>query len=198
MILPAFKNKENPRHIINDSPVWLSRASAVVAEIILINAITKEPYILLGKRGEKTPDFQGYWCLPCGYLDWDETLPEAVLREVYEECGLYLPNIPLHNKFLDVLENSELLYENTVNHAQPWHVNSTAKSKQNISLHYKTLVFWEGDEFPKLSYEFAEEGEVSDLQWFKLSDALKEKLAFNHNDVLNILVDKTFIPFFKK
>ena len=42
--------------------------------------------ILLIERGN--PPFQEMWALPGGFLDMDETLEEAVVRELEEETGL--------------------------------------------------------------------------------------------------------------
>lgn len=46
-----------------------------------------EGKILLGKRG---PDsiYPFNWCLPCGYIEYDETYVEATVREVKEEMGI--------------------------------------------------------------------------------------------------------------
>ena len=30
----------------------------------------------------------GGWCIPCGHVEWDETVEEAALREMAEETGL--------------------------------------------------------------------------------------------------------------
>ena len=38
-------------------------------------------------------DGQGLWCCPCGYLDFDETLEECVIREIKEETGLTIPKM---------------------------------------------------------------------------------------------------------
>ena len=81
-----FKNKENEVLVIDGKEIWLSRAVAVVATVAVF--FENEMYILLNKRGTGTPDFQGYWNLPCGYLDYNETTGEAPLREVWEECGV--------------------------------------------------------------------------------------------------------------
>ena len=44
--------------------------------------------VLAEKRGEGTPDFQGMWCCPCGFLEGDENCKEGIKRETYEECGI--------------------------------------------------------------------------------------------------------------
>jgi ADP-ribose pyrophosphatase YjhB (NUDIX family)/GNAT superfamily N-acetyltransferase len=42
--------------------------------------------ILLVCRAE--PPFKGYWALPAGYIEADESVEEAAVRECYEETGL--------------------------------------------------------------------------------------------------------------
>lgn len=48
--------------------------------------IVTEGRILLIKRG--LHPYKGYWALPGGHLDYDETIENAVTREVKEETGL--------------------------------------------------------------------------------------------------------------
>lgn len=67
---------------------WISRSVAVTGLIIIINPKTQELEFLLEKRGPGCPDNVGKLCSVCGYLDWDETLEEAIIRETYEETGL--------------------------------------------------------------------------------------------------------------
>ena len=55
--------------------------------------IIKDNKILLIKRGVNP--FQGYWALPGGYVEWDESTEEAVAREVSEEIGLTVESCKL-------------------------------------------------------------------------------------------------------
>ena len=54
---------------------------------VAVIVTNKEGKLLLGKRG---PDsiYPLNWCLPCGYMEYDETYVEAAVREVYEEMGI--------------------------------------------------------------------------------------------------------------
>ena len=49
-------------------------------------AVIRDGKILLVLRD--TEPQKGSWCLPGGYLQWDETAEEAVVRELKEETGL--------------------------------------------------------------------------------------------------------------
>ena len=48
--------------------------------------IIRDDKILLIKRG--TDPFKGFWALPGGYVEWDESTEDTVAREVKEELGL--------------------------------------------------------------------------------------------------------------
>lgn len=68
---------------------WISRALAVVGCIFTVTK-EKEVKFLFEIRGKGCPDNVGKMAFPCGYLNWDETLEEAVRREIFEELGLNL------------------------------------------------------------------------------------------------------------
>ncbi|MCK6552972.1 NUDIX hydrolase [Candidatus Binatia bacterium] len=42
--------------------------------------------ILLGRRARGA--YAGRWCVPCGYVEWDEDIRDAARREMAEETGL--------------------------------------------------------------------------------------------------------------
>jgi len=48
---------------------------------------TEDRKILLGKRA-KHSNYPGLWCIPCGYVEYNEEVREAAIRECREETGL--------------------------------------------------------------------------------------------------------------
>jgi ADP-ribose pyrophosphatase YjhB (NUDIX family) len=48
--------------------------------------ILKKDAILLGRRARGP--YAGRWCIPCGYVEWDEDIRDAARRETGEETGL--------------------------------------------------------------------------------------------------------------
>ncbi len=177
---PSFNNRHNEEiQLIDKRTIWLSRSCAVVAHVTLYDTVSKQWYILLGKRGVGTPDFQGYWGLPCGYLDWDETLTEAMIREVWEECGVYLPNISQSEQYVWSKNSCVTAGDNL--QETPWAIADTPRhQKQNISMHYAVQFAWEGQPFPDLSDAHAEPDEVAGIEWVLLKEAFGMDLAFNH------------------
>ncbi|OGG16058.1 hypothetical protein A3D77_01960 [Candidatus Gottesmanbacteria bacterium RIFCSPHIGHO2_02_FULL_39_11] len=59
---------------------YLNRAMSVDALVV------KDGKVLLILRGEDP--YKGYWAIPGGHLDFDETLEDAALRELKEETNL--------------------------------------------------------------------------------------------------------------
>jgi 8-oxo-dGTP diphosphatase len=67
--------------------------------ITIDGVIIRGDKILLNKRGVE-PD-KGKWSLPGGYVEWDESVPETVAREVAEETGLQVTNVKLIGVYSD-------------------------------------------------------------------------------------------------
>jgi 8-oxo-dGTP pyrophosphatase MutT (NUDIX family) len=152
--------------------VWLSRSCAVVANIWYIG-LDMRPHVLMGKRGPGCPDEIGKWVLPCGYLDYNETLAEAAAREVYEETGLDVQEIFQNDEY-------STLWDNIHVGGQPYMVNSVPRddTRQNIT-HYFGIVF-SGQNPPELSNEHCEPGEVDDLKWVPYEEVSNFDIGFGH------------------
>lgn len=143
---------------------WISRSVAVLG-IVTATDYNGVEHILAVQRGIGTPDpeFVGAWCLPCGYLDFDETCKEAVSREVKEETGVDISS----DKF-------ELVY-----------INDDPKSdkRQNITLRFKAeLIEYAND--VKLTDKFSETNEVMDIKWIPIDWVDNYKWAFNHEKII--------------
>lgn len=61
--------------------------------------IARNGRILLIKRSG--PPYQGYWALPGGFVDQNESLEEAMMRETKEETGLRVQNYELLGIYSD-------------------------------------------------------------------------------------------------
>jgi ADP-ribose pyrophosphatase YjhB (NUDIX family) len=173
---PLFYNIENKNIKVcyDDMKLdfWISRSIAVVGLVFAETPTNK--YVLAVKRSEKM-DNPFKWCLPCGYLDWNETCRQAMAREVYEETGLYLmsPNI---------IENTL-----TNNSGRPFRIQDDPNKdvKQNVSFSYVTVLnfsdenmLWEVEEFVN--------DEIYQVKWVPLTTDGISSLdwAFDHNSVI--------------
>jgi 8-oxo-dGTP pyrophosphatase MutT (NUDIX family) len=116
----------------------------------------------MNKRGPKMTN-QGKWCLPCGYMDWDENGFNAARRELWEECGVFIPEVK--NK-------------------DPWFVDTEPTSYfQNITLHYDHEI----QEMVETHNKNCEEGEVDEIRWFDVNEILNmsdDVFAFGHKSLI--------------
>jgi len=158
--------------------IWLSRAVAVVASIVVIK--DDVPYILINQRGSGAADFHGLWNIPCGYLDYGETSGEATIREVWEECGVDL---------------TKLIGSSTVNYMDSvWDTNTLpTENRQNVTLHHGLIA--NVDELPSTSLENNEPDEVEDVKWIPLKDYKKYEYAFGHEKRIVKFIKKTKLKY---
>lgn len=143
---------------------WIARNIAALVVVIGIDKNNKS-YILANKRGPKTPDpeFRGCWCMPCGYLDYNETIKEAAVREVFEETGVKLN---IHNLILFYIND-----------------NPKEDKRQNVTFRYRCTIK-EPIENIKLTNKNSEEKEVSDIKWIPIEEVDNYKWAFNHDKII--------------
>ena len=91
---PKFNNVPNKHLVLKYESInldyWISRAVAVDALVFML--VDDDILVLTVKRSDKMRDEPGKYCIPCGYLDFSETLFDAMQRELYEETSLYLPD----------------------------------------------------------------------------------------------------------
>lgn len=156
----------------NGNEYWISRAVAVVGVVIGVKNGNISSF-LVSQRGPGCPDFVGSWACTCGYLDWDETAEDGVVRELYEELGIKVSS----------------------SKANLWKVITDPKrdARQNVILRY--IIPIDQDELEEMveksklemidpEVRGGEHGEVSDVKLISVTDIPNYTWAFNHDDVI--------------
>lgn len=156
----------------NGQEHWVSRSVVVVP--VVIKVLAGAIYTLVEKRGPAV-SHTGELCVPCGYLDWDESLEEACAREVHEETGLNLE--PYGFRFVGVSGDPR-------------------ESRQNVSMRFCTIAPSQA-EIDLRNLETKDE--VDDAFWKEIgyfdykgnlvldSKSIAkgdERWAFNHNNLI--------------
>jgi ADP-ribose pyrophosphatase YjhB (NUDIX family) len=171
-----FSNKENElitKESIGDRELYFSRSIAVLGVVIVRNK--DDVYILVERRGTKV-DEPFKWCVPCGYLDWNENGTGAIFREILEETNLNMDTF---------LNENKLVYERL---RQPWYVsdNPHTSNRENVTLRYGCCVDVDGD-LPELSNCNVGETEVTDLKWLDVTNVggSEYDFAFGHDVIIS-------------
>lgn len=169
-----FKHRENEfvtKENIGDRGFFISRSVAVLGVII---ARKKDGvYVLVERRGPKM-DEPYKWCVPCGYIDWDENGTGGIFREIYEETNLNMD---------EFLNSNRLVYEAL---RQPWFVSDSPTShRQNITLRYGCCV--DCNELPEVSNVNVGDDETTEVKWIDVTEVGSSEydFAFNHGQVIS-------------
>jgi len=156
---------------------WISRSIAVCA-ILLIRGISGDSWFLLQRRGPDCPDFVGCWSHTCGYLDYDESIVEALKRELYEELGIKLP------------ETVKII---------PYGINDKDGGRQNVT--HRFIIELPEIHLGKIDLDSESRGgEASEVTGIMKLSAEPYSIggidfAFNHKDLTkDILEDPRFFP----
>lgn len=134
-----------------------------------IYAIVNGKYsILANLRGEGTPDYQGCWNAPCGFLECFETSKEGIQREILEECGFYIDNKDLKVIFVET---------------DPQECNNGNVSIRHIAFLGKIIPHY-------VEREGGEENEVDSIKWIPIDEIDNYKWAFNHRKTVELYAPK--------
>ncbi len=116
--------------------------------------IVHDGKVLLELRNHE-PD-KGKWAFMGGYVDWDESTEQAIMREVKEEIGIETEVIGLFGVYSDPDRDHD-------------------RNIQNVAIVYL---------IKPLSYMFVlNPVEVKEVRWFSL-DNLPDNIAFDHRRII--------------
>jgi 8-oxo-dGTP diphosphatase len=104
--------------------------------------VIREQKILLGKRNASYP---GQWCIPCGYVEWDEDVYAAAQREFKEETGL---NIKI-DRVYEVLSNFHNPQQHTVG---IWFLATEAGGEPMAGDDLEEVAFFHYKDLPSLAF----------------------------------------------
>jgi len=176
MITPKFNNIPNEfvrNGTKSKKDYWISRSASVNGFIFArCDGINNNMLnVLIIKRSETIMDEPNKYCAPCGYLDWNENGYESMIREVYEETSLYLPNYKKFNIF--------------DNHQQSFYTETKiSNNRQNVELMYITVLEFgeDKDNFPIFIEDYSC-NETAAVKWMDWYEFIHNNLewAFHHD-----------------
>lgn len=166
----------DPNHPKCGTTLWSGRYTAVTGIVLryIYNPTfnRRDLYVLANLRGPGTPDYQGYWNMPCGFLERNESGEQGVAREIFEECGF------------EILPGEFDLYG--------VETDPIKSNNGNVTIRYISID--EVSELPILKYTNinGEDGEVESVKWIHIDDIDDYKWAFGHNELIKDAVS-TFL-----
>ncbi len=114
--------------------------------------------VLLIQRGHEP--FQGYWALPGGFVEMQETLEQAALRELEEETGV-----------------TNVFIEQLYTFGEP---NRDPRGRVVSVAHFALVNLAE--------HPVRAASDAKNVQWFEIEDL--PKLAFDHEQILQVAINR--------
>lgn len=146
---------------IEGKEYWISRSTCVV------NFVYRKDgqgnwNILITKRGKGCPNNVGKWCCPCGYIDYDETIKGAAMRELFEETGIAL----------------DQFYFNIVG------IQDKPIGNQNITFRFQVDASFVNPNSLKTTNAFSEPNEIDEIMWIPIAKIDEFDFAFEHRELI--------------
>ncbi|WP_129671661.1 NUDIX domain-containing protein [Candidatus Chloroploca sp. Khr17] len=132
---------------------------SVTVDVVIFTLINQELHVLLVQR--RHWPFEGYWAIPGGFINMDESLVESARRELAEETGV-------RDVYLEQLYTFG-------------EVGRDPRSRV-ISVAYIALISADAQ-------KIRASDESTDVRWFPVS-ALPEQLAFDHDQILAYAISR--------
>ena len=132
--------------------------AAVTVDCLVYRNVENETEILLVKR--KYNPFKDRWALPGGFIEMNETLYEAAVRELQEETGLYVPGLQQFHTFDAVDRDPRHRTISTVFTGKATMGNGTASASSD----------------------------ASEVKWFSIGNL--PHLAFDHKDIIGLAIQR--------
>ena len=152
-----------------ESPKWQWGKSKQDHPYVGVDAIilNDKGEILLEKRAQGMSTFPGYWAIPGGWMEWGETVEQAVKREVQEELGIEVEVVKFIGKYFDT---------NTF----------PIKKYSRVALpHICKIVSGEPTAYQK--------EEVEEVKWVSPQNALDLEIAYDHKEMIRYAIDNGLI-----
>lgn len=160
---PSFNKGQKTYHASGQKKILFDGRYTCVAGFFF-SIINDELCVLANKRGKGTPDYQGYWNCPCGYLERYETAAQGIQRETMEECGYLIP--------LDKIKTDSV------------ETDPASSNKGNVTIRHKALIDIFDIKWDEWKDVAGEKDEVDEVKWVPVKDIDNYKWAFNHKELI--------------
>lgn len=151
--------------------LWYSRSLACSLIILKVGDGNKIPEILISKRGSGCEFGAGLWCVPGGFIDFDEDAIDCAIRETFEETGIDVSIFKNDIKLISL--DSE-----------------PNKTRQSMCAYHLLVINKEQTKNWKFSIKNSEPNEVDEIKWISISEIDDYNWLSNQKKyITNLLID---------